>query len=103
MFPEYDVQNPQVHMIACYLVSFAERKKNPNPTIMKLWDMEEEWAIEKSAEVETGSNSTTWTRGFGDILPISGYIYINPTCRPHYQTTKCFRTSLPKVFGTHCD
>lgn len=54
----------KVHASTWLLVTwvvFAERIKTP--IIMKLWDIEEEWGIGKSAEVETAADSTKYSRG----------------------------------------
>lgn len=59
----------------CLLPGLPLQKGKKNPIIMKLWDLEEELAIEKSAEVETASDSITWTRGLVTFYFISVYLH----------------------------
>lgn len=74
---------------------------------MKLWDMEEEWAIEKCAEVETSAGSTTWIHGL-----VIFYLYLgmftsslpaNPIIRQQINLEHhCPKCSVPTVIKIIC-
>lgn len=96
----------KAHRSTWFLVAFLIsglplQKGKKTPIIMKLYrggmsHWKECWGWNCCLQY----NKDTWP---GDILPISGYTYIIPTYKPHYQTTNYFKTSLPKVFSMYCD